>query len=346
MIAAQLVGINDLMVGELPSPEIVQDTDVLVDVKAVGICGSDVHNYVEGGIGLRKVAYPFVPGHEASGIVKAVGDAVTGVKPGDRIMIEPARHCGVCDQCQSERYNTCRHIQFMSSAAEIQGCMCEQVVIPEKCCFSIPDNISYEQASVAEPLSIALYSVKQSIPMTADTSVAILGAGPIGLCTMLAARSQGARNFFVTDKIKERLMLARELGADWVGNAAVSDVVADMQSNVPLGFPVVFECSGDAEALDQAVELLAPGGKLVITGIPLGHRISLSIDDLRRKEITIYNVRRQNRTVDETIRMLSQGDINIDQIITHRFPLKDAKQAFDLVAEYADGVIKAMVVIE
>jgi L-iditol 2-dehydrogenase len=224
--------------------------------------------------------------------------------------------------------------------------MCEQVVIPEKCCFSIPDNISYEQASVAEPLSIALYSVKQSIPMTADTSVAILGAGPIGLCTMLAARSQGARNFFVTDKIKERLMLARELGADWVGNAAVSDVVADMQSNVPLGFPVVFECSGDAEALDQAVELLAPGGKLVITGIPLGHRISLSIDDLRRKEITIYNVRRQNRTVDETIRMLSQGDINIDQIITHRFPLKDAKQAFDLVAEYADGVIKAMVVIE
>jgi L-iditol 2-dehydrogenase len=344
MIAAQLVGIRELVVGEFASPEIRRETDVLVDVKAVGICGSDVHNYAEGGIGKRKVDYPFIPGHEAAGVVSAIGSGVTHVKPGDRIMIEPAHHCGECDQCRAGRFNTCRKIQFMSSAAEIQGCMCERVVVPEQNCFRIPDSVTFEQAAVAEPLSIALYSVKQSIPMTPETPVAILGSGPIGLCTMLAAQASGGTRVFMTDKIPDRLELARELGAEWVGTPDSVDVVAELRKEMPLGFPVVFECSGDAEALDQAVELLAPGGMLVITGIPEGHRISLSIDTLRRNEITIYNVRRQNQTVAETIQLVADGVIDVDALVTHRVQLADAKRAFDLVADYADGVVKAMVV--
>ena len=345
MKAARLMGVRELVIGEVATPQIVNDSDVLVNVRAVGICGSDVHNYVEGGIGARPVVYPFIPGHEAAGEVVAVGAGVRSVKPGDRIMIEPAMHCGVCDQCKKGRFNTCRKIQFMSSAGELQGCMCEQVVIPEQNCFVIPGNLSFEQAAVAEPLSIALYSVNQSIEITAETNIAILGAGPVGLCTMLAAQSKGAKKIYVTDKINARLEIATELGAVWTGNPVETDVVKEIGEAAPLGMSVVFECSGDADALDQAVELLAPGGKLMITGIPIGSRISLNIDQLRRKEIMVQNVRRQNQTVEETIELLGADKVNVDALISHRFSLDDAKDAFDLVASYADGVVKAMVVV-
>ena len=345
MKAAQLVGLRELNVAEVAAPCINGDKDVLVNVRAVGICGSDVHNYVEGGIGARKVIYPFIPGHEAVGEVAEVGSGVTKVKPGDRIMIEPAFHCGECDQCMAGRFNTCRNIQFMSSAGEIQGCMCEQVVIPEQNCFIIPDSLSFAQAAVAEPLSIAIHSVNQSIAISEQTPIAILGAGPVGLCTLLAAQSKGGCRIYVSDKINERLQVAEKLGAAWTGNPDKNDIVKAIAEAEPLGIDVVFECSGDAAALDQAVELLAPGGRLVITGIPIGSRISLNIDQLRRKEITVQNVRRQNCTVEETIRLLADGDINVDGLITHKMPLAEAKAAFDLVAGYEDGVVKAMVVV-
>jgi L-iditol 2-dehydrogenase len=259
-------------------------------------------------------------------------------------MIEAAHTCGNCDQCLAGRFNTCRNIQFMSSAEEMQGCMCEQVVVPEQNCFLIPDELSFEQAAVAEPLSISLYSVKRSIPLSASTPIAILGAGPIGLCTMLAARAMGAERVYITEKIPARIALAQELGATWTGNPDASNVVSEVGQAEPLGLSVVFECSGSPEALDQAVEMLGPGGLLVITGIPDAHRISLNIDNLRRKELSVFNVRRQNETVKESIELLASGRINIDALITHRVPLSDAKHAFDLVADYADGVVKAMVV--
>ncbi len=346
MKAALLTGLDTIEIGEVDAPVIENDTDVLVSVKAVGICGSDVHNYSSGGIGARRVVFPFILGHEAAGVVAAVGPAVTQVAVGDRIMIEPAMHCGKCDQCLAGRFNTCREIQFLSSASELQGCMCEQVIIPEHNCFKIPEHLSLEHAAVAEPLSIAIYSVNKSIPMAAETPVAILGAGPIGLCTLLAAQARGARKIYITDKIPERLALAKQLGATWVGNPNDVDVVAEVKSIERLGLPVVFECSGDAEGLDQAVELLGPGGKLVITGIPEGQRVSLNMDLLRRNEISIFNVRRQNQSVEEALQRLASGDINVDKLITHRFPLSETQAAFELVASYADGVVKAMIVNE
>jgi len=345
MKAAQLVGIRGLEVNDVDCPKIEKKTEVLVNVKAVGICGSDVHNYVGGGIGARKVVYPFIPGHEAAGEVAAVGSAVTKVKPGDRIMIEPAFHCGECDQCLAGRFNTCRKIQFMSSAGEMQGCMCEQVVIPEQNCFIIPDELSFEQAAVAEPLSIAYYSANRLADFSEDSPIAILGAGPVGLCTMLAAQARGCGKVYITDRIRERLDIAEKLGADFTGNPDEDEVVNLIGAAEPLGIPVVFECSGDADALDQAVEILAPGGMLVITGIPVGSRISLNIDLLRRKEITIKNVRRQNCAVEDTISLLAEGRVNVDGLITHRLSLDDAKGAFDLVAGYEDGVVKAMIMV-
>jgi L-iditol 2-dehydrogenase len=178
-----------------------------------------------------------------------------------------------------------------------------------------------------------------------NSPVAILGAGPVGLCTMLAAQARGCGRVYVTDRIRARLDVAEKLGAYQVGNPAEDDVVKLIEESEPLGIPVVFECSGDADALGQAVELLAPGGMLVITGIPVGSRISLNIDLLRRKEITIRNVRRQNCSVEDTINLLASGEAGIEPLITHRMSLADAKAAFDLVAGYKDGVVKAMVII-
>ncbi len=343
MIAAQLTGLRALEVNDIPAPILHGERDVLVRVRAVGVCGSDVHNYAEGGIGKRKVVYPFIPGHEAAGEVIAVGRAVTHVRPGARIVIEPAIHCGVCDQCRAGRFNTCRAIRFMSSAGELQGCMCERVVVPERNCFPIPDGMTFAQAAVSEPLSVAVYSVRQSIPMTPDIAIAILGAGPVGLCTLQAARAAGGRRFYVTDRIDGRLELARRLGATWTGNPDTSDIVAGIMADEPLEMDVVFECSGKPEALDQAVDLLKPGGTLVITGIPAGSRISLCIDSLRRKDATIYNVRRQNMCVDAAIGLIASGQVDAEALISHRVPLTEAKRAFDLVADYADGVVKAMV---
>jgi len=346
MLAAQLTGLRTIAIAEIAAPRIAAADDVLVRVRAVGICGSDVHNYAAGGIGKRKVVYPFIPGHEAAGEVVAVGPGVTRVKSGDRVMIEPAHHCGACDQCLAGRFNTCRHIQFMSSAEELQGCMCELVVVPERNCFPFGDSLSFEQAAVVEPLSIAVYSVARSVPMGPQTAIAILGAGPIGLCTLLAARAAGARRFFVTDRLASRLAAARALGAGWTGNPEAGDVVAAIKAEEPLEMDVVFECCGQPEALDQAVDLLKPGGMLILTGIPEGSRIALCIDTLRRKETTIFNVRRQNACVERAIALIASGAVNVDALITHRVPLADAQRAFDLVADYADGVIKAMVVNE
>ncbi len=346
MQAAQLTGIRNLEVNSIPAPAIRATGEVRVRIKAVGICGSDVHNYIEGGIGARKLVYPFIPGHEATGEVIAVADDVSALSPGDRVMIEPAMHCGKCDQCLEGRFNTCRHIQFLSSADELQGCMCEQVVVPAHNCFRLPSGMSYEEGAVAEPLSIAIYSVTQSIALSPGTPVAILGAGPIGLCTLLAARQAGAERVYVTDRIPERLQMARQLGACFTGSPDDPELEARLQEAEPLGFPVVFECCGQQDALDQGVRLLRPGGKLVITGIPEGSRISLCIDLLRRNELTVYNVRRQNQCVGLALDMIASGRVDIKPLITHRVPLAQARPAFDTVAAYADGVIKAMVVNE
>jgi L-iditol 2-dehydrogenase len=346
MQAAQLTGIRQLESHSIPAPVIASPGEVLVRIRAVGICGSDVHNYAEGGIGARKLVYPFIPGHEAAGEVIAVADDVTSIAPGDRVMVEPAMHCGSCDQCRAGRFNTCRHIQFLSSAGELQGCMCELVVVPAHNCFRIPGTMSFEDAAVAEPLSIAIYSVQQSIALSPDTPVAILGAGPIGLCTLLAAREAGARRIYVTDRIAERLRMAEALGACFTGSPDVPALEQRMLAAEPLEFPVVFECCGQQEAIDQATRLLRPGGKLVITGIPAHSRISLCIDLLRRNELTVYNVRRQNQCVQPALDMIASGKVDIKPLITHRVSLANAAKAFETVAAYADGVIKAMVINE
>lgn len=342
MKAMVLTGIRQLEMVEIPTPTIVETTDVLIKMKVVGVCGSDVHYYVNGKIGSQVVQYPFPVGHEGAGEVVAVGSAVKRVKPGDQIAIEPAMPCGSCDQCLAGRPHTCRKLRFLGCPGQADGCLTEYIVMPEESCFPVTNLLSYTEAAISEPLAIGLYAVNQSIPLK-DATVGILGFGPIGMSVLLAAQAKGATQLFVTDLVEERLQLAQQCGACYTGNPGKQDIVTEVKGREPLLLDVVFECCGKQEAIDQAVELLKPGGKLMVIGIPSFDRWSFPVDASRHKEICIQNVRRQNHSLEETLELMASGKINVAPMATHRFPFTRTREAFDLVTTYGDGVMKAMI---
>ncbi len=327
---------------EIPIPEIINDTDVLIKMKVVRVCGSDVHYYSLGKIGNQIVKYPFPVGHEGAGEVIAVGSAVAKVKPGNRIAIEPAMPCGECDQCKAGRPHTCRKLRFLGCPGQADGCLSEYIVMPENSCFLIGDSMTYTEAAISEPLAIGVYAVNQSIPMD-GVAIVILGFGPIGMSVLLPAIARGAGKIFVTDLVDERLKIAKVCGATWTGNPASENIVELIKEKEPLLLDVVFECCGKQEAMDQAIDILKPGGKLMIIGIPEFDRWSFNVDKLRHKEICIQSVRRQNHTLEETLVLMESKQLNVNMMPTHRFSFAKTKEAFDLVSEYRDGVMKAMI---
>jgi L-iditol 2-dehydrogenase len=344
MKAALLTGIRRMELGDVPEPKIEKDTDVLLKIEMVGVCGSDVHYYETGKIGEQVVEYPFIVGHECSATVKAIGSAVTHVKPGDPIVVEPAVACHNCVQCKMGRENTCYNLRFLGTPGQGPGCLCEYIVMPQECCFTTHGALTFEQAVICEPLAIGAYSVAQAkLPENAD--IAILGSGPIGLCTFVSAKAENVDTCFMTDKINERLEAAKKAGATWAGNPDEQDIVKEIRAQNPDGLDVAFECAGQQETIDQGIELLKPGGRLIITGIPRLERISLAVDKIRRKEITIVNIRRQNKFTQKAIGLIASGKVNVDFMVTHHFPLEQTKEAFELLVGYRDGVIKAIISI-
>jgi L-iditol 2-dehydrogenase len=338
-----LTGIRQMEMMEKPMPEIKNDTDVLVRMKVVGVCGSDIHYYSSGKIGSQVVKYPFPVGHEGAGEVAAVGDKVKSLKIGQRVAIEPAMPCYVCDQCLQGRHHTCRNLKFLGCPAQADGCLSEYIVMPEANCVPIAESLSYDDAAIVEPLSIGVYAVRLAQMDLKNKKVGILGFGPIGMSVLLPALQKGAGKVYVTDKIDERLDIAKSCGAAWTGNPTQSNVVELIKAHEPQLLDVVFECCGQQEAADQAIELIKPGGKLMIIGIPEFNRWSFPVDLLRHKEICIQNVRRQNNAVGEAMELLEQKKIDISKMATHRFRFEKTKEAFDLVAGYSDGVMKAMI---
>jgi len=345
MKAMMLTGIRQMEMKEVSTPALLNDRDVRIKMKTLGVCGSDIHYYVSGKIGSQVVSYPYTVGHEGAGEVEAIGKGVTMVKPGDRIAIEPAMPCWECDQCREGRPHTCRNLRFLGCPGQAEGSLSEYIVMPETSCFKIPDHMSYDEAAISEPLAIGLYAVKQSIPMK-GANVGILGFGPIGMSVMLPALALGASEVYVSDKIDERLKIAQENGAALTANPEREDVVEKIGGKVPELLDVVFECCGQQDAIDTAVDLLKPGGKLMVIGIPEFDRWSFPVDKSRHKELCIQNVRRQNEAVQPALDMMAEGEISVSAMTTHRFSFEKSKEAFDLVAEYGDGVMKAMIDFE
>jgi len=210
MKAALLTGIRQFEIGQVPEPKMARDTDVLIRIKTVGVCGSDIHYYTTGRIGSQIIQFPFIVGHESAGIVEQTGKKATRVKPGQRIAIDPAVYCGHCDQCRAGRENTCRELLFLGCPKQLEGALCEYIVLPENCCYPIKDSTTFEQATLSEPLAIAVYAVERA-HLPAKASVTILGAGPIGMSVFHALRTKNAGDVYVTDKIQDRLAFSQKL---------------------------------------------------------------------------------------------------------------------------------------
>ncbi len=342
MKAMVLQGIRQMEMVEIPDPVLEKPDDVLLRLLVVGVCGSDIHYYTQGRIGSQVVHYPFRVGHECAAVVEAVGSAVRHLQPGDTVAVDPAMWCNRCDQCRLRRFHTCRNLRFLGCPGQAEGCLAERIIMPSASCFKTPPTLPAETAALIEPLAIGVYAASLAAPL-AGGRIAILGAGPIGLSVLLAAREQGAERIYVSEPLASRRRAAQTGGADWTASPNETDIVADIAQQEPLLLDAVFECCGQQEALDQAVRLIKPGGMLLIVGIPSVARVSFDIDTLRRREITIRNVRRQNEKTAETIKTVAAGRLRPNFMITHRFPFEQTQQAFDLVADYADGVIKAMI---
>jgi L-iditol 2-dehydrogenase len=342
MKSMKLTGIRQMEMVEVNEPSVIKPDDVKIKMLAVGVCGSDVHYFTRGGIGSQAVTYPFTVGHEGAGIVTETGSAVTRVKAGDKIAIEPAMPCWNCDQCLAGRHNTCRSLKFLGCPGQAEGCLSQYIVMPETSCLPLYGNLTPDHGVISEPLSIGIYSVKQASGIK-GAKVGILGFGPIGMSVLLAAREQGAGLLYVTDKIDERLAFAEREGACLTANPEKENAVTKILADVPLGQDVIFECCGQQEAFDQAVDLLKPGGRLIVVGIPEFDVWSMSVEKTRRKELTIRFVRRQEGCVESALQLMDKGMINVSNMITHRFPFEKTKEAFDLVAAYGDSVMKALI---
>lgn len=342
MKAMMLTGIRQMEMRDIPEPNLVNSNDVKIRMSVLGICGSDIHYYTQGQIGSQKVQYPFTVGHEGSGVVVEVGNSVKRVKPGDHIAIEPAMPCGECDQCLAGRHHTCRKLRFLGCPGQAEGCLMEYIIMPETSCFPLGGKLSPDHGSISEPLAIGVYTVKKSGGAKGQ-NIGILGFGPIGMSVLLAAKARDVGKIYVTDIIDERLVIAGKEGVSMAVNPVKENIIGKIMNVEHLGLDLVFECCGKQEALDQAIELLKPGGKLIVVGIPEFERWSLSVEKTRRKEISLQFIRRQVDCVEQTLEMMKNGSIKIENMVTHRFPFARTKEAFDLVADYRDGVMKAMI---
>jgi len=342
MKVAFFTGLRALEVLERPKPALERPGDVLLRIDTVGVCGSDIHYYTEGRIGDQVIDHPATLGHECAGTVLGVGSEVGSLKRGQRVAIDPAISCGHCDQCLAGRAHTCRQLSFLGCPGQAPGAAAEFITIAAESCYPIPDSMTMVEAALVEPLSVAVHTVRIA-ETGAGGAVGILGAGPIGLSVLLAMRVLCPGRTFVTDLFNKRLSLAKRCGADWTGSPKNNNIVTEILKEEPRGLDCVFECAGRQETLDQAVELLKPGGVLVLVGIPESKRVDFRIDPLRRKELRLQNVRRQNNSTKAAIDLVASGKVDVNPLATHHFGLEEIKAAFDLVADYSDGVVKAII---
>jgi L-iditol 2-dehydrogenase len=340
-----LTGIREMAVTQIAVPEIVHPNEVKIKMSSIGVCGSDIHYYSEGKIGTQVVQYPFPVGHECSGIIEETGSDVVNVKVGDLVVVDPSVHCGHCDQCLAGRPHTCRNNKFLGCPGQLDGCLTEYIVMPDFTCFPVTGKMNPVQAALIEPLTIGVYTVKLAQIQNMEIAVGIFGAGPIGLSVLFKLLADGIENITVIEPLDYRLQKSKEIGAKYLINPETENVEAVVKGNVEYLLDVVFEASGTQDAVINAVKILKPGGKLVLVGIPPSAEYTFNMDLMRRKELTVINVRRQNHCVEEAIELVISGKIDVEKMVTHHFTLEETPVAFDIVEGYKDGAIKAMIEI-
>lgn len=350
MLAARLHGPADLRIERLPHPGLPGPGQVLLRVSAVGVCGSDLHTFRHARIGDTRVESPLILGHEFAGVVEQVGPGAEDgcfrpLRPAARVAVDPAQPCGRCTLCERGHPNLCENLRFVGLWPD-QGAMCQWMHVPARCCFPIPDRLDDADAVMLEPLGVAIHALDLA-RMRVGQQVAVLGAGPIGLCLLQLARLAGAAAVYVTDRFDWRLAMAQRLGATAVWNCRATDPVAAIhQATGGRGVEVAFEAAWCDQSLNQAAEMLAMGGRLMVVGISDDDRMVLCHSVARRKGLSILMVRRMKHTYPRALVLAEQGKVELRRLVTHRFPLARAAEAFRVAADYRDGVVKALIQIQ
>ncbi|RME85271.1 MAG: alcohol dehydrogenase [Caldilineae bacterium] len=342
MQAAVLHGIRDLRLESLPVP-VPGPGEVLLRIASVGVCGSDVHYYVDGRIGDAVVTDPIIMGHEFSAVVAELGPGVSGLEVGRLVAVEPAIPCGRCEMCETGHPNLCPHVRFCGTPP-IDGVYCEYAVMPAPNCFPMPNGFGAVDGAMLEPLGVAIHSVDLS-HIRAGQTVAVLGAGPIGLLIAAVARAAGAAQILMTEPLDYRRAFALDYVADEVFDPRNEDVVsAVLDATNGRGVDIAFEAAGALETPEQGAEMLRPGGTLVLCGIPGPEdRLVLTASVVRRKGLTIKLVRRMKHTYPRAFRLVQSGMVDVRALATHLIPLSRIAEAFEMVANYRDGVIRAVI---
>ncbi len=342
MKAAVLHHVHDMRIERVPVPQLSPERDVLVRVRSVGICGSDVHFFERGAIGNIRLQQPTIMGHEAAGeVVEVLGDAC-GLRPGDRVAVEPGYTCRRCEFCRSGRYNLCPDVVFLA-APPVHGAFCEYLAWPSDFMFRLPEGMSLDEGAMIEPLAVGISAARRAGVGPGD-SVAVLGAGPIGLTTLQAAIAHGATCVIVSDLVPMRLEAAARLGATDVIDASQADAeAAIMELTDGRGVDVAFECAGAVPALQMAMRVARNGGTVQLVGMPAEQHPQIPLYEIINRELDVLGLFRYAGCYPPAIALVEAGRVDVESLVTRHFDLDDTADAMRFVSEHKDEVIKAVV---
>lgn len=339
--AAYVLENRRIVLGQAEEPS-VGHGEVLIRMSYCGICGSDVHFYASGEPEFPDV-YPFILGHEGSGVVAAVGPGVTTHAPGDRVAVEPGIPCRVCEWCVTGRYNLCSELVFLSAPRAL-GVMREYVAHPAELAHILPANVSTLEGALIEPLAVAMTAVVRSGAAIGQSAV-VLGSGCIGLVTLLALKAVGVHDVTVVDLFDIRLDKARELGAAAVINARNADVVTTTRGlHGGVGPDFVFETAGNVNSALQTVPIVKRGGTVMIVGNVVGDT-PINLQRMTDKEVTLQTTFRYHNMHDRAIRAVSSGHIDISRIVSRVYDFDDAQSAFEDSISKKETMVKAVLKI-
>lgn len=328
---------------DIDMPKVGAD-EVGIAVKSVGICGSDMGFYEGKAFSIFPDSLPFVLGHECAGVVYEVGENVKNLRVGDRVAIEPGVPCGKCEFCESGRYNLCPDVVFLATPP-VEGALKRYISHPAHKVYKIPDNMSLTEGALVEPLSVGIHAVRRG-EVSIGKTVAILGGGCIGLCTLLAAKAWGASRIIVSDLFDNRLKKALEVGATDVINSSVHDTIEEiMKLTDGKGVDVVFEAAGNPITAEQTSHIVKRGGTIVLVGNIL-KEVPFSFRNLYKKEAQVKAVFRYNNTYPTAIQAISTGLIDVMSIVSAEFPFEKSQEAFDKAVDDKLNCIKAVINID
>ena len=326
---------------EIPKPAA---NEVLVRVEYVGVCGSDIHYYENGGIGPNIVKPPFVLGHEAGGTVVEVGTSVTHLKPGDRVALEPGKTCGHCEFCKTGRYNLCPEVIFFATPP-VDGVFQEYVAHEADLCFKIPDNMDTMEAALIEPLSVGFHAARQGNARMGMTAV-VTGAGCIGLVSMMALKAMGVTRIIAVDVMPKRLEKALELAATDAINGKETDTVEEvLKLTGGMGPDLVIETAGSEIAARQAIQFCKKGGTIVLVGYSASGEMTLPMSLALDKELTFKTVFRYRHIYPLAIEAVSSGRVNLKGIVTNIFSLDDIQNAMEQSTKNKADIVKSVIKI-